>query len=226
MQHRREAPFVTRQRNLLQAAALLALGALAFGSAVPAAAQVVAMQFHWQASPVPTAKGLTPAAFYEVFLLRGADGEAFAATVEDTVFTLEAEPDVMQRICVRAVDAQGVPSTFSEWSDPVFFESNDNSQLVPPVAVLQPNYPNPFNPETRITYGVPDGVTAGDPIRLEIFTVDGRHVRSFEPSRTAGWHQVTWDGTDDSGQVAAAGLYITRFALGAMVKTTKMTMVK
>jgi hypothetical protein len=226
MQHRREAPFVTRHRNQLQAAALLALGVIMMGLAGPAAAEIVAMDFHWQASPVPTAKGLTPAAFYEVFLLRGADGEALAATVEDTVWTLEAEAGVMQRICVRAVDALGNPSTFSDWSDPVFFESNDNSQLVPPVAVLQPNYPNPFNPETRITYGVPDGVTPGDPMRLEIFTVDGRHVRTFEPARTAGWHQVTWDGTDDTGQTAAAGLYITRFALGSMVKTTKMTMVK
>ena len=220
---------MTRHRNHFKTATLLALGILVLGVAGPApqaAAQTVAMDFHWQPSPLPGAKGLTTPAFYEIYLLRGSDGEALAAAVEDTVWTLAAEPGVMQRICVRAIDVDGNPSTFSEWSDPVFFESNDNSLLVPPVAVLQPNYPNPFNPETRISYGVPSGVASTDPKRLEIFTVDGRHVRTFEPQRTAGWHQVTWDGTDDSGQMAAAGLYITRVALGTMVKTTKMTMVK
>ena len=221
---------MTRHRIHVQAATLLALGALAIGivgTARPAAAQAVAMEFHWQPSPLPGAtKSLTPPAFYEVFLLRGADGEALAATVPDTVWTLAADPGVEQRICVRAVDAGGNPSPFSEWSDPVYFESTDRNLLVPPAPVLQPNYPNPFNPETRITYGVPDGVATGDPLRLEIYTVDGRRVRGFEVQRTAGWHELTWDGTDDAGQPAAAGLYITRFAVGTMVKTTKMTMVK
>ena len=217
---------MTRQRIHQQAAATLALCILFLGLAGPAAAQLVSMDFHWKASPVPTSKGLTQPSFYEVYLLRGADGEALAATVADTVWTLDAEPDIVHRICVRAVDAQGNPSPFSEWSDPVFFESSPNTGFVPPAAVLQPNYPNPFNPETRITYGVPAGVAPGDPMRLEIFTIDGRHVRTFEPQRTAGFHEVTWDGTDDNGQASAAGLYITRFALGTMVKTTKMTMVK
>lgn len=206
-------------------ATVVALGALA--AALPATAQIVSMEFHWNPSPLEENGVQKPAAaFYEVFLLRGADGEAFAATVEDTIWTLEAEPDVMQRICVRGVDAQGNPSPFSEWSDPVFFESQGGGGLVPPAPELEPNYPNPFNPETRIVYGVPEDLPDGEPMRLEVFTVDGRRVRTFDIDRSAGWHEVTWDGRDDHGQPSAAGMYVTRYAVGSLVRTGKMTMVK
>ncbi len=208
------------------AAALLCAGALTV--ALPAAAQNVSMEFHWQASPLQENGVDRPAAaFYEVFVLRGADGEAFAATVEDTVWMMEAEPDVVQRISVRGVDSEGNASPFSEWSDPVFFESDGGQDgMIPPAPELESNYPNPFNPETRIVYGVPETVADGDPVRLEVYTVDGRRVRTFDVDRSAGWHEVVWDGRDDQGLPSSAGLYITRYAVGAMVKTGKMTMVK
>jgi len=207
------------------AAALLCAGILTV--ALPAAAQNVSLEFHWRASPLEQdGVQLPAAAFYEVFVLRGADGEAFAATVADTTWLMEAEPDVVQRICVRGVDTEGHASPFSEWSDPVYFESQGGDGAIPPAPELESNYPNPFNPETRIVYGVPEILEDGDPMRLEIFTVDGRRVRTFEVDRSAGWHEVTWDGRDDKGQPSAAGMYITRYAVGSMVKTGKMTMVK
>ena len=207
------------------AAALLCAGALTV--ALPAAAQNVSMEFHWRASPLLEAGVTRPAAaFYEIFVLRGADGEAFAATVEDTIWMLDAEPDVVQRISVRGVDAEGNASQFSEWSDPVYFEGQGaQNGAIPPAPELESNYPNPFNPETRIVYGVPEAVGQGEPMRLEVFTVDGRRVRTFEIDRSPGWHEVTWDGRDDRGQPSSAGLYITRYAVGAMVQTSKMTRV-
>lgn len=216
---------MTRHWRFLAFAVLTLAGIGAAAS--PAAAQNIPMDFHWDASPLQeNGVARTPAAFYEVFLLRGADGEAFAASVEDTTWTLDAQPDVVQRICVRAVDAEGNASPFSEWSDPVYFEGQGGGGPIPPAPVLEPNYPNPFNPETRIVYGVPEGLSVGDPMTLEVYTVDGRRVRTLPVDRRAGWHDAVWDGRDDAGQPAAAGLYITRYAAGAMVKTGKMTMVK
>lgn len=216
---------MTRHWRFLAFAALTLAG---IGpAAAPAAAQNIPIDFNWDASPLhENGATRTPAAFYEVFLLRGADGEAFAATVEDTLWTLDAQPDVVQRICVRAVDADGNASPFSEWSDPVYFESQGGGSPIPPAPVLEPNFPNPFNPETSIVYGVPEGLGTGDPMQLEVYTVDGRRVRTLEVDRRPGWHSVVWDGRDDAGQPAAAGLYISRYAAGAMVKTGKMTMVK
>ena len=47
---------------------------------------------------------------------------------------------------------------------------------------------------------MPDDLGTGDLMSLEIYTVDGRRVRTFEVNRTAGWHEVTWDGRDDNGK--------------------------
>ena len=193
-----------------------------------ARAQDVPYQFHWQPSPIGESGGIVrPAAsFYEVFLLRGADGEAMVATVEDTIWVLDALPGVVQRISVRGVDASGRASEFSPWSDPVYFESNGGEGAIPAAPLLAANYPNPFNPETRIVYGMPDGIGAGDQVRLEIYTVAGQRVRSFDVDTSAGWHEAVWDGKDDRGQAAATGMYVTRFVVGSMVRTGKMTMIK
>ena len=216
---------ISKWHNRLSA---ILLGAGLLIVALPAVGDTVSIAFEWEPSPRVEGGVQRPAAaFYEVFLLRGADGEAFAATVSDTNWVLEAESDVVQRICVRGVDKDGNASSFSEWSDPVFFESQGGPQgAIPPAPELGANYPNPFNPETRIVYGVPEDLAGGTAMQLEIYTVDGRRVRTFPVDRSAGWHEVTWDGRDDAGQPTAAGMYITRYASGAMVKTGKMTMVK
>ena len=71
-------------------------------------------------------------------------------------------------------------------------------------ALLQ-NYPNPFNPSTIIPYQLP----ALTHVRLEVFNVLGQHVATLvDGEQPAGWHTVTWHGTDASGRAVAAGLYL------------------
>jgi flagellar hook assembly protein FlgD len=63
-------------------------------------------------------------------------------------------------------------------------------------------------------------------MRKAIYNVNGELVRNLEVDRTPGWHEVMWDGTNERGVVASTGLYLTRFMVGSMVTTGKMTMVK
>ncbi|RPH90896.1 MAG: T9SS C-terminal target domain-containing protein, partial [Calditrichaeota bacterium] len=67
------------------------------------------------------------------------------------------------------------------------------------------NYPNPFNPSTTIHYELPsDGFAT-----LKIHDLNGRLVRALvSASEIAGEHAVLWDGTDDAGFKAAAGIYL------------------
>ena len=44
--------------------------------------------------------------------------------------------------------------------------------------------------------------------------------------RAAGRHTETWDGRDDTGRSAAAGVYLYRFEAGQAVQTRTMTLVK
>ena len=96
----------------------------------------------------------------------------------------------------------------------------------PPVAVttLDLNRPNPFNPRTTIFFDL-----AGQgPVRLTVFDVAGRHVRTLIDGRplAAGRHQAVWDGRDSSGRAAAAGVYFYNLRADGIQQTRRMTLVK
>jgi hypothetical protein len=197
--------------------------------AATAGAQNVDYNFHWSPSPTFDYEegALSLVVAYEVWVKKGsAPEERVAVQHADTTYALSAEPGVVQRIRVRGVDAGGRFSEMSEWSDPIYFEANRSGEGPPEMADLRSNYPNPFNPETNIVYGVPETVQNGDPVRLDIYNLAGLRIRTLEVDPTPGWHEITWDGKNDRGQTQSTGMYVTRFTVGTMVTTNKMTMVK
>jgi len=212
------------------AAAKILLSALfvsIFGAS-GALAQRQNVEFHWAPSPVIDEGGIVrpEAVSYEVWLRLGDGSTQLVATVPDTTYLLRAEPGISQQIRVRGIDRQGRKSVMSEWSEAFYFEVDGEIVTTPLGAQLKSNYPNPFNPETRIVYGIPENIEPSDVVRLDIFSVQGYRVRSLQVDRTPGWHEVAWDGKDDRGVVSSAGMYVTRFMVGDSVKTEKMTMVK
>jgi hypothetical protein len=97
---------------------------------------------------------------------------------------------------------------------------------VPAAAFLAQNTPNPFNPTTRIEYGIPAGATLVD-VQLEIYDVQGRRVRTLIRGQEApGMHASIWDGRDDSGQRMQSGIYFYRLQAGDQTLTRKMMLVK
>jgi endonuclease/exonuclease/phosphatase family metal-dependent hydrolase len=71
-------------------------------------------------------------------------------------------------------------------------------------ARLLPNVPNPFNPATELRFALD---RAGD-VELAVYDARGRLVRAFAVGpRESGAHSVLWDGTDQSGQPVASGVY-------------------
>ena len=72
---------------------------------------------------------------------------------------------------------------------------------------LGQNYPNPFNPSTIIPYRLP----VSTHVRLEVLNILGQRLATLvDAERPAGFHTVTWDGTDASGRAVAAGVYLYR----------------
>ncbi|MGH7494847.1 MAG: right-handed parallel beta-helix repeat-containing protein [bacterium] len=73
--------------------------------------------------------------------------------------------------------------------------------------VLHQNFPNPFNPETTITYHLP--VAAA--VTLAIYDLQGREVRRLvDVTQASGEHQARWDGKNQMGETVAGGVYICR----------------
>jgi hypothetical protein len=88
---------------------------------------------------------------------------------------------------------------------------------------LKGNYPNPFNPQTIISYAVKDRTT----VRLEIYNLKGQLVRTLVNEWTdKGNHQVTWNGRDDSGNPVASGIYHYRMQAGDYKANRRMMLLK
>lgn len=84
--------------------------------------------------------------------------------------------------------------------------------------VLEPNFPNPFNPKTTICFQI----TKQGKVVLRIYDVLGRSVQNLIDAKfQAGRHTVTWDGRDDSGQCVASGVYIYRLETGNKIISKK-----
>ncbi len=89
--------------------------------------------------------------------------------------------------------------------------------------VLEGNYPNPFNPTTTIIFVLP--VVAR--VKLEVFNVNGQHVKTLECSTMMpGRHTIEWDGKDSLGQEVVSGLYLYRLQAGQFIDTRKMILLK
>ncbi len=105
---------------------------------------------------------------------------------------------------------------------PDSYVSNEDAVAVIPVSNLR-NYPNPFNPSTTIAFESAAPTTAA----LHIYNMKGQLVRELHKGTIpSGNNSFTWDGTDDSGQNVATGLYLYRLQTPSASYTRKMLMLK
>jgi hypothetical protein len=80
---------------------------------------------------------------------------------------------------------------------------------------LLQNVPNPFNPSTTIAYDLAPDTAGRTPVRLDVFDVRGRLVRTLVRSDLGpGHHRVHWTGDDAAGRPLPSGLYFYRLRAG------------
>lgn len=92
---------------------------------------------------------------------------------------------------------------------------------------LLANYPNPFNPMTRIPYVLGEG-TGSAAVRLEILDVRGRLVKTLVQAQqaTGQRYEVMWDGTNGAGRQVPSGTYLSRLRIDGIPQTRFLTLVK
>jgi aminopeptidase N len=93
----------------------------------------------------------------------------------------------------------------------------------PKMSFLAQNFPNPFNPSTKISFWLKEP----GHVSLKIYDVSGRLVRVLVKDHLqAGRHERIWDGTDESGAAVASGVYFCRLAAGPLTQIRKMVLLK
>jgi hypothetical protein len=95
--------------------------------------------------------------------------------------------------------------------------------VVPAVTALDQNVPNPFNPETRISFSTSQyGQTT-----LRVYDATGRLVVTLvNEEMPAGRHQVAWGGRNGKNQPVASGVYYYQLKSGGNVETRSMVVLK
>lgn len=102
-------------------------------------------------------------------------------------------------------------------------EAVNVSPELPSRFALHSPYPNPFNLVTQIRYEIPKAVD----VKLVIFDVVGREViRLVDEQQGAGYHSVSWKGTNSNGLLITSGLYFVRLESGPFVRIHKIALIK
>jgi hypothetical protein len=136
-------------------------------------------------------------------------------------YQIQGLPDGINQICVSKVNY----STTTTWFHfnvndydvllmnftlpldpaPLALPGNDQASASLPSRIeLMGNYPNPFNPETHIRFGLP----AAQQVNLKIYDLLGRQVTQLlDAYLAAGIHTVKWNGTDHLGRSVSSGIY-------------------
>ena len=96
-------------------------------------------------------------------------------------------------------------------------------QIQPKEFSLSPNFPNPFNPTTRINFTVP----ASGKVSIAIYNLLGQKVNQLvNGAFQSGSYSVVWNGRDGNGQQLATGIYLYRMEAVEFSQTRKLVLLK
>ena len=82
------------------------------------------------------------------------------------------------------------------------------------------NYPNPFNPQTSISYSFP----LEEAGTISIYNVKGQLVKQWYNLKGTG--NLIWDGKNISGNLSSSGIYFGLIRSKNQRKVLKMTLMK
>lgn len=108
---------------------------------------------------------------------------------------------------------------------PAFTEAHTVAvQNVPDEFELHPNYPNPFNNETILSFSLPKAT----PVWLKIFDMMGRQVLVLSNGKIweKGRHYLRWDGYNENGVKIGSSVYILSFQAGDFKMRRRITLIK
>lgn len=154
---------------------------------------------------------VSPAAFAQSHAIKG---------------TVSAAGTPVQNVSVNFIDNNDTTKQFSVITDTlgnfqlnVVTDVKADNKNIPSKFTLGQNYPNPFSSTTSIPYQLEKATD----VHVTIYDVLGREIRKFNSNlQGTGSHNVLWDGRNNFGARAAAGIYFYRVEAGGESQVKKM----
>lgn len=140
------------------------------------------------------------------------------------------EAQALKELIIEISTGYGVLSPFTSFITPVGIDDAEGDEIsekdIPAQSFeLLGNYPNPFNPSTQIRFRV--HAAFNDIVKIKIYNSLGQLVRVLVLQVNGpGDYQVTWDGRDQSGALAASGFYVYVLDFGDALLAAKMHLLK
>lgn len=101
--------------------------------------------------------------------------------------------------------------------------ANSNENLIAKAALIG-NYPNPFNPQTIISFSTTESTNN---TQICVYNLKGQKVKQLVNAQfSAGQHSVVWNGIDDAGKPVVSGVYLYKMKSGNYQLTRKMILLK
>jgi hypothetical protein len=95
---------------------------------------------------------------------------------------------------------------------------NNTADVIPPEKFNIANYPNPFNPITKIKFSLPEDSY----VEIKVYDVLGREIETLlSENRKAGYHEITFDASN-----LPSGVYFYRIKAGKFADVKKMILMK
>ncbi len=108
-----------------------------------------------------------------------------------------------------------MPRSLTDFGDPV---SVDDENGIPTVYSLNQNFPNPFNPSTKIQFSIPENGM----VTLKVFDILGREVMTLvNEELPASYKTVEFDASQ-----LTSGIYFYRIQVNNFTAVKKMILMK
>ncbi|MFQ6112655.1 MAG: FlgD immunoglobulin-like domain containing protein [bacterium] len=120
-------------------------------------------------------------------------------------------------------ETSGIDFKLPKLADVLVEVEETPGETIPKDFQLSQNFPNPFNPSTKIIYDVPRAAE----VKLQVYNLLGQQIRTlFDGKKAAGTYTTQWDGLNDKGEQVAAGVYFLRLETDNLSLTRKMLLVR
>jgi hypothetical protein len=164
---------------------------------------------------------------------------------ESSVTTWQPDSDLTNESIyhwqIVAFNETGIGAASESWSFDLAVPDTDKPVEAKRTELIG-NYPNPFNPETKIVFTVGNITRSGDfksserksetfatnmHVSIHVFNIRGQRVRTLvDGIYPTGTHSVAWNGTDDFGREVSSGVYLYRMTVGEYSSLKRMLLLK